>query len=237
MWGRSARTQNEPGGLGCWEFKRDCNHGRCQFQDLGQHPDTYWAETRAGAQCHTDWYEGSKWAHGWFPQPAPALLGFDDGIHRTCGKGKCSKAGKGCACDKSSYNILQLFGNLRYNTCRNLEWQVCAAQGKLHGQYGKKIRFANAPRDMDLNNEPPFGCCHGWTDTGCQLDTNFANDDIYYLEVCLFSMICANRDVLFEIRALEDFQCSFDDEGFDLLKRLLLEGPQPGDLGGKCDQG
>ena len=42
---------------------------------------------------------------------------------RSLGQAKCAAA---------SFNILTLNGGLYpYNICRNLEWQGCAAQGKL----------------------------------------------------------------------------------------------------------
>ena len=221
--------QNEPDGAGCWDFKRDCTGDGCLFRELGLESGTYWDETKIGAQCGTDWYDSSKDVHGnfWGGQ-APALLGFDDDIKRACNSD----------CDGAKYNILRLFSNqLKYNTCRNFEWQVCAAQGKLRSQAGNTIKFAVAPKDMDLHGDPPFGCCNGWTDTACSLETGFANDDIYYLEVCLFSMICANRKELFEVDALDDFACSFDAAGFDRLRDLLVAGPRakPGSLGGSCD--
>ena len=63
----------------------------------------------------TDWYEGCPFAHGWFDTSAPALLGFDYDITGYCNGN----------CDGTSVNILAIFGeNVKYNTCRNFEWQV-----------------------------------------------------------------------------------------------------------------
>ena len=56
----------------------------------------------------------------------------------------------------------------------------------------------------------------------------FANDDIYYLEVCLISQVCANSDQLFRLQADEDFICQFTRSGFDELKSWLLNGPSHG---------
>ena len=63
-----------------------------------------------------NWYEGSNQAWGRFRSPrATALLGFDNDIHSYCRGG----------CDNANVNILNLFrGNVKYNTCRNFEWQA-----------------------------------------------------------------------------------------------------------------
>jgi len=230
MWAREARRQIErrAGGhdLGCWDFIRDCQGDGCTFEEKGRSADTFWSEMRAGTHCGEDWYEGSGDAHGWLAWPSPALLGFDDGIHAVCNNN----------CDGAGFSILELFSwRVPYNTCRNFEWQVCAAKGLLPNQDNGTINFATAPKDLDLHAYPSFGCCHGWTDTSCDLDTGFANDDIYYLEVCLFSQVCSNRDELFAINALDDFRCVFDDAGFNRLMGLLREGPADGKLGGVCD--
>lgn len=125
-----------------------------------------------------------------------------------------------------------------YNSCRNFEWQVCAAQGRLKGQDGDLIRFAREPKSLDPDAQPPFNCCSGWSDKGCDRRTGFANDDIYYLEVCLFSAICHNREQLFQIGPMEDFRCSFDTDGYSRLQALLSRGPKNGDYdgvgGGPC---
>ena len=35
--------------------------------------------------------------------------------------------------------------------CQNLVWQLCAATGKLPRQKGKLMRFATAPKDLQLS--------------------------------------------------------------------------------------
>ncbi|KAL3927918.1 MAG: hypothetical protein SGPRY_002610 [Prymnesium sp.] len=121
MWDRQARTQSRPGEPACWDYRRDCGVQACPLK-----AEKFWEETRTGYHCSDNWYEGSGDAHGDFRAAAPALLGFDDDIHRVC-VGSCDNAG---------FNILELFSQqVPYNTCRNLEWQVCAAQGKLREQF------------------------------------------------------------------------------------------------------
>ena len=155
MWNRQARHQNRQGGEACWDFARNCNPDwgqECRFSQLHMSDQTYWEETKHGTHCGQDWYAGSQGQHGQFWGRASALLGFDDDIHRVCNNN----------CDQAQYNILQLFDPVvKYSSCRNFEWQVCAAQGKLRGQDGDNILFATAPKHMNLNTYPPFGCCHG----------------------------------------------------------------------------
>ena len=163
----------------------------------------------------TDWYEGFPGAHGWFDHTAPALLGFDADI-----KGYCHDA-----CDWVNVNILALFGGTPYNTCRNFEWQMCAVRGLLNWQGDGSIAFARAPKTMWLDGYPPFGHCSGWTDAPCNDQIGFANDDIFYLEVCLFSQVCKNNAAMFQLEVGENFFCDLDVDGFNNLKRILLEGP------------
>lgn len=107
-------------------------------------------------------------------------------------------------------------------------WQVCAARGLLHGQNSRKIRFALDLERVELSDDdrnPSFGVCSGWTDVGCDMATRFANDDIFFLEVCIFSHICSNNEHLFEMNTGEDFECDLSFDGFTRLRDLLLAGP------------
>ena len=129
-------------------------------------------------------------------------------------------------CTRANLNILNLIsGEVPYNICRNLEWQVCAANGKLPGQGGRTIQFSFAPKYMDGNAQNHnLGHCGGWHPK--QLPTGgffgFTNDDIYFMEVCLFNSICTNTDDLFRLGPGEDFVCDFSPTGFEELQTLLL---------------
>ena len=65
--------------------------------------------------------------------------------------------------------------------------------GKLGNQISRNIRFARAPETVDLTGTPSFGECSGWSQTGYNIQWDFANDDIYFLELCLFSMVRASQ--------------------------------------------
>jgi len=211
MWGVGSRMQNHVGDDRCWD--RDRAHW------IPQPADTYFDELLRGTHCQTtDWHENAPWGNqGNFRQDAaPALLGFDNSIHSFCPGG----------CDQFGYNILQLFGSIPYNICRNFEWQMCAAKGFLWKQASKRIVFAHAPKNVWMDGWPPFDQCHGYTDTGgCDRWTEFANDDIYPLEVCLFSQVCKNHEELFSIEAGEAFECEMDVPGFRNLQSMLMAGP------------
>jgi len=147
---------------------------------------------------------------------APALLGFDWDI-----KGFCHNN-----CDNANVNILAIFGNnVKYNTCRNFEWQMCAVRGLLNWQKSREIMFARAPKTVSMDGVPPFGHCSGYTNAPCNDWEGFANDDIFYLEVCLYSQVCSNSDELFRLEVGDKFVCEFSEEGFELLQQMLLEGP------------
>jgi len=211
MWGVHSRHQNHKGDPACWSRARDADW-------VSQLPEQYFEDIFSGRYCQlTDWYDGSPFAHGIFRRAAPALLGFDADILGFCNGN----------CDGANANILALFGNhVKYNTCRNLEWQMCAVRGMLDWQDSKEIMFARAPKTVSMDGVPPFGHCSGYTDAPCNDWEGFANDDIFYLEVCLFSMLCKNSDELFKLNVGERFICDFSEEGFSLLQQLLLEGPE-----------
>jgi len=169
---------------------------------------------------------------------APALLGFDDTIDWFCHEERkrffnnqiygYDHAG---ACANSNNNILALWGDrLQYNICRNLEWQVCAAKGMLPGQGGFGMRFSYKPGDLDVYNggtNRALWQCRGWrapnAATGC--DDGYATEDIYFLEVCLFSQLCENGEDLFTLDTRDFFVCEFSEARFDELARLLMTPP------------
>ena len=102
---------------------------------------------------------------------------------------------------------------------------MCAVRGLLNWQGDREIVFARAPKTVYIDGYPPLGRCSGWTERGCNAERDFANDDIFYLEVCLFSQVCRNSDAMFELEVGDRFVCDFDLDGFENLKRMLLEGP------------
>ena len=219
-------------------------------------PDKFFDDVISGANCHSNWYEGSI---GWqdFNSDAPGVLGFDDAIGGYCGSlpfGRRLEEGQNMTdsmfrwmeeatdaeeihrrrklgdaartCVDRSRNILMLFGNnvhntgAGYNSCRNLEWQVCAAMGRLPGQQTPTIIFAQAPSSLDAEGDRPLARCGGYSPQGCGRHA-YSNDDIYFLEICMFSKICANNWELFNINPGDWFHCQISEEGFREMQGFL----------------
>ena len=100
---------------------------------------------------------------------------------------------------------------------------MCAAKGTLPGQgRGRRIRFAYAPKDLEPETgEAPIGNCGGYSPAGCG-DNGYASSDIFYLESCVYSMMCRNRDEFWALEAEQDFVCDMEWEGYTRLRDWLL---------------
>ena len=92
--------------------------------------------------------------------------------------------------------------------------------GKLPGQQSPTVIFAKAPRDLDTRRDRPLGRCGGWAPRGCP-PTGYSNDDIYFLEVCTYSMACENNEELFRVNAEQPFHCKVNEAGFRKLREYL----------------
>jgi hypothetical protein len=74
--------------------------------------------------------------HGWFEGDFnPALLGFDEDIKKYCrrkaGGTFCnvwSQPGSCSSCDAAGFAILNMFGYIPYNSCRNCALPLCVAR-------------------------------------------------------------------------------------------------------------
>jgi len=53
----------------------------------------------------------------------------------------------------------------------------------------------------------------------------YANDDIFFLEACLFSQVCTNGDELFALNVGERWTCEFSELAFRELQQVLLAPP------------
>ena len=123
------------------------------------------------------------------------------------------------ACRSANLNLLRI-GN--WNMCRNIEWMFCAISGSLapgaHGSLngGGEIIFSLAPKELDV---VPF--CRGTYFRA--MGGTYAENDIYYLEVCVLSAICSNRNELFQANRGSLFRCRFDKAGYAKLQQQLLQ--------------
>lgn len=101
---------------------------------------------------------------------------------------------------------------------------MCAAKGTLPGQNNRNIRFAYAPKFLEPNSgDKPIGNCGGYSPEGCG-DEGYASSDIFYMEACVYSMMCSNRDQFWKLDAEEDFQCemSWEVRALHATATLLL---------------
>lgn len=198
---------------------------------------TFFEDALQGRPCEINWYSGNDgnlgtryggpsqgWVQPHFTKAAPALLGFDESIDWYCG----SHGGQGqhaVACVGANVNILSLYGDaIPYNICRNFEWQICAAKGLLPGQGGKQIRFAYAPKWLEPAGGPhPFGSCNSYAPAGCgEGEGGYGSSDIFFLESCVYSMACLNRDEFWALDAEQDFECVLDVDGYRKLQHFVL---------------
>lgn len=150
-------------------------------------------------------------------------------------------------CMAANRNILRMDDN-NYNSCWNLHWQVCAARGALPGQQAPQVVFSVPPSALDVRGSGGvYGAAwlndwdHDWkhahkpskwswkfvdrTIPGLNdyyPSTNWYGQwDIFYLEVCTYSVMCENRDELFTLPAGKLFTCKLSDEGVRQLQSYL----------------
>lgn len=106
---------------------------------------------------------------------------------------------------------------------------MCAATGQLDGQGNPVIIFATAPNSLVIDRGPnPLDVCGGWMPPEARRfgDAGWANDDIFFLEVCLFNQMCNNGPALFQLRVGERFNCDFSPRRAAELQSIL-ERPAP----------
>lgn len=99
--------------------------------------------------------------------------------------------------------------------CVNLQWQLCAIRGQLHGQHASTMMFSIPPKSLDVGIfDHPSRCvgdCSG----------NYAVSDVYFAEVCVLNHVCKNKRELFELDVGTAFHCDFDRDAFMELRTLL----------------
>ena len=99
--------------------------------------------------------------------------------------------------------------------CNNLRWQLCASQGLLRGQNGQNgVRFTPAPSTLRLDGESPPKRRGG-------SGVAFGDADVYYLEVCIFAMICGNGADIFGLEEGQIFNCQLDEAMFTEFQAML----------------
>ena len=74
------------------------------------------------------------------------------------------------------------------------------------------MHFADAPKLLDTHND-------FWE--GGEWVTRYSVGDVYYLEVCMLSQLCANANELFSVKVGEYFECELEQGRFAELKAIL----------------
>ena len=90
------------------------------------------------------------------------------------------------------------------------------------------MRFSYNPGNLDVydgGTGKSFGSCAGYLPPSLNCANGFATDDIYFLEVCLVSFLCKNREELFTVGPEDFYVCEFDGDAFDELQALLMQPP------------
>lgn len=253
MWAVKSWGIMHKGAAACWDRQRD------QPEKALKSRDEYFDNVEHCRFCDNNWYEGHGGTLGKvglppsYERPAPALMGFDGGIHSFClsripesERSKYAMPQDGIlrggivakACVAASMNILNMVGKrVPYNLCRNLEWQVCAIKGRLPNQdTAAGIIFANPPGQLQVKPwmDGPAGLagnCSTPVDLPSVRRSNgsgYTVSDVFYLEVCIFQKICRNGDDIFRLARGEPFHCKFSHRGFLQLRDLLVSGPAAG---------
>ena len=217
MWG-SAYQRRDRHSDGCYAWQ-------------GGSAKRFFAQTLSGKTCDRNWLEGAIGNAGDRPFEAmsPALLGFDESINEECsrllgmepwdnGDLNWKIADR---CRRAKRNVLRLLTG-GWTMCQNLEWQMCALQGLLPGQGTRRISFATAPADLRLewwenpSTHPTFPCRDGRCDPN-----GFTVGDVFFAEVAITYLVCANRASLFSLAAGDFFTCELDERAFNNLNSLL----------------
>ena len=208
----------------CWEEPRF----------IGSDNGNFFEELNAGAHCLDNWYAGSHNVTGRLMQAGgDALIGFDNSIDRACIQGLplsqhagFSERGRASSCMMANFSILSLHNErvMPYNGCRNIEWLVCAAMGRLHRQ--QHIRLAvNVLALTPLLGVHRIGGIGGYTGPKVRMHTTYSTDDAFYLELCLLGHICTNGHLLFSPQTAKTFrfQCNFSAAKLAELEPLIRQ--------------
>ncbi|KAL1521408.1 hypothetical protein AB1Y20_021072 [Prymnesium parvum] len=207
MWG-GAYQQRFPHTAACWDWDPD---------------PAFWEHTYAGTTCDRNWLAGA--VGGAFDRPffpnSPALLGFDETINEFCSAQLAIEPWDGTdlnhaiahRCRDARRNVLRDLQGA-WSMCVNLQWQLCAVQGKLPSQGSNQVSFATAPRDLkaewweDPANNPILG---KWLPFGCCGADRFTVADVYFAELFVMYSICVNGADIFTLDAGELFTCDLGD--------------------------
>ena len=151
--------------------------------------DGGWFDWVAGTHnCNQNWGRNLR---------APTVFGFKESMEAYCneaaGNGWHENGNLQGACWDAHLNILRTGS---WNMCRNAEWMICIIQQAGAGGDGSII-FSFAPSELDMTD-------YAYSQWG------YAENDIYYLEVCTLNEMCSNYEEIFMLKVGDKFHCKFD---------------------------
>jgi hypothetical protein len=121
---------------------------------------------------------------------------------------------------KANENVLRIIrSEWPWDMCQNLAWELCALRGKLPGQGGRRVHFATAPKDLDVDvwdHPTDWPCGVG----GCG-KSQFAASAVFFAEVCLMRKLCRNGNIIFTLGVGEIFECDVSEDALHDLVRSL----------------
>ena len=184
----------------------------------------FFADVLSGSSCDQDFYAGYSGFPEYGADVAPALVGFDFSMLEYClralGQARhvwwASPRQIASTCIAANSNVFK--PKWGWSMCNNLRWQLCAAQGLLHGQNGQNgVRFTPAPSTLRLNGENPPKRPGG-------RGVSFGDVDVYYLEVCIFAQVCSNGADIFGLVEGQIFNCQLDEALFGEFQAMITAG-------------
>mmetsp|Transcript_14927 Transcript_14927/g.39343 ORF Transcript_14927/g.39343 Transcript_14927/m.39343 type:complete len:117 (+) Transcript_14927:1-351(+) len=80
------------------------------------------------------------------------------------------------------------------------------------------------PKDLQVQGgDFPLGSCSSYAPFGC--GGGYASGDIFYLEVCVYDAMCANRNAMWALNAGDPWHCELDYWGFKEFFEKILNTP------------
>jgi hypothetical protein len=84
-------------------------------------------------------------------------------------------------------------------------------------------RCSGQPGCLGWEAHQPLGSTDSYARAGCDsTDVCYWSGDIFHLESCILSSICANGEEIFELGIGQDWRCELSDERLEKFKRTLL---------------
>lgn len=140
-------------------------------------------------------------------------------------------------CRSLEWQVCAAKGDLPGQRGAQIQFTRAPADMDDHGKHGRSLynrwehmldrTRSEAERVRREPHRHGLGKCTGFVppEVGAKEGAGWSNDDVYFLEVCMFSSMCRNRHELFNVKAGQPFVCEWSLSGFKELQRILLTPP------------